>query len=103
MQRDFTRANEKAGLLSLSWNFSRIGLPELSAIVNLVGAWDARSPLGEQLRDSREVDLTLDYRIEEGLFRGFWLRLRGSYLKEDGNPEHGTDFRIILNYDIPLL
>jgi hypothetical protein len=91
MQRNFTRANEKAGLLSFSWNLSRLGLPELSAIVNLVGAWDAKD------------ELTLDYRIEEGLFRGFWLRLRGSYLNEDGNAEDGTDFRAILNYDIPLL
>jgi hypothetical protein len=104
MQRNFTRANEKAGLLSFSWNLSRLGLPELSAIVNLVGAWDAKDELGEQLPDSREVDVTLDYRIEEGLFRGFWLRLRGSYLNEDGNAEDGTDFfRAILNYDIPLL
>ena len=103
MQRNFTRANEKAGLLSLSWNFSRLGLSELSAIVNVVGAWNAKDGLGERLPDSREVDVTLDYRIEEGLFRGFWLRLRGSYLNEDGNAENGTDFRAILNYDIPLL
>jgi len=103
MQRNFTRANEKAGILSLSWNFSRLGVPDLSAIVNFVGAWDAKDELGERLPDSHEVDVTIDYRIDEGLFRGFWLRLRGSYLKEDGNAEHGTDFRIILNYDIPLL
>ena len=39
MQRTFTGADEKAVLLSFSYDFSRLGASGLSAIVNYVEAW----------------------------------------------------------------
>jgi len=103
MQRTFNQAGEKALLLSLSYDFSEIGIEGLSAIATFVEGWDGRV-LGSR-QDAREVDLTIDYRIPKkfGLFEGFWLRLRGSWLDEEGAAQDGTDFRVILRYDFLIL
>ncbi len=39
----------------------------------------------------------------KGWPKGFWLRLRGSYLHETGRNEDGTDFRLILRYETPAI
>jgi hypothetical protein len=104
MQRNFFRADEDAWLVGLSYTFSRLGMSGLSAYANFargVGARDADT--GAALGDHTELDLTIDYRLKEGLWRGFWLRLRGSLLKEDGAAERSKEVRIILNYQIPVL
>ena len=104
MQRNFFRADEDAWLVGLSYTFSRLGMSGLSAYANFargVGARDADT--GAALGDRTELDLTVDYRVKEGLWRGFWLRLRGSLLKEDGADERSKEVRIILNYQIPVL
>ena len=103
MQRDFTQRDEKALLLSLSYDFSTLGLTDLSAIVNFAQGWDAR--VLDRRGDAREVDVTLDYRIppEWGWYEGLWLRLRGSWLDDDRASRDGTDFRVIFRYDFPVL
>jgi hypothetical protein len=101
MQRTFTRQDEKALLASLSYDFSGLGLEGLSAIVNFVAAFDGVSS-GEP-RDAQEIDVTLDYRIGRGWLQSFWLRLRGSWLHEQGREQDGTDFRVILRYDVPVI
>jgi hypothetical protein len=104
MQRNFFRADEDAWLLGLSYSFARLGWPELSLFANYargVGARDENT--GAALGDETELDLTIDYRLNEGTWRGFWLRIRGSLLKEDGAAERRREVRIILNYEIPAL
>ena len=104
IQRDFFRADEDAWLVGLSYTFSRLGLPGLSAFANYARGVDARdADTGEVLGDHTEFDLTLDYRVKEGIWRGLWLRLRGSVLKEDAADERSKEVRIILNYSIPAL
>jgi hypothetical protein len=103
MQRSFTQADEKAVLASVSYDFARLGAPGLSAILNYVEAWDGRV-LG--LRDdARELDLTIDYRIPErfGWYQGLWLRLRAAWLDRERTDKHGTDVRVIVRYDFPVL
>ena len=102
MQRDFTRANEKAVLLGVSWDLARIGIPHVSGFVNFVNGWDA-DVLGRSQQSSRSVDATLDYKVREGFFRGFWLRLRGSWLGDPAASGPATDVRLIINYELPLL
>ena len=53
--------------------------------------------------DYEDFGDTTNYKLAANWGITDWLRLRGSYLNEHGNAEHGTDFRAILNYDIPLL
>ncbi len=103
MQRTFNRAGEKAILASVSYDFSRLGVTGLSTIVNFVQGWDAR--VDGARRDDREVDVTFDYRIPEklGLYQGLWLRVRAAWLEDEGTGKTGTDFRVILRYDFPVL
>ncbi len=103
MQRTFSRAGEKAILASVSYDFSHLGVAGLSTIVNFVQGWDAR--VDGVRRDDREVDVTFDYRIPEklGLYQGLWLRVRAAWLEEEGTGKTGTDFRVILRYDFPVL
>jgi hypothetical protein len=98
MQRSFTTADEKALLASLSYDFSRLGLHGLSLIVNFVAGFDSRLD-----GDAREVDVTFDYRIGEGWLKSFWLRVRGSWLTEEAADRDGTDVRVILRYDFPVI
>ncbi len=101
MQRSFNRAEEKAILASASYDFSRIGVDGLSVIVNFVAGFDGEF-LG-QPRRGQEVDATIDYRVQKGLLKNFWLRIRGSWLSEQGAGRNGTDVRLILRYDIPVI
>jgi hypothetical protein len=101
MQRTFNQADEKALLVSLSYNFSRLGIPDLSAISNFAQGWDG--VVAGRRGDAREFDFTLDYRIGRGRFESLWLRLRASWLKEDTAPHNGTDFRVILRYELPVI
>ena len=103
MQRTFNQAGEKAVLLSLSYDFSHLGVAGVSTIVNFVQGWDGRE-LGVP-GDAREVDATLDYRVpsETSLFQGLWLRLRGAWLDDERTDKNGVDVRVILRYDFPVL
>ena len=51
----------------------------------------------------REINLTLDYRPERTVFQGIWIRLRGAWLDEKHTKRKGSQFRVIFNYDIPIL
>ena len=41
--------------------------------------------------------------IGDGWLESLWLRLRGSWLNEEGRDRDGTDFRVIFRYDIPVI
>ena len=53
--------------------------------------------------DAQEVDVTLDYRLTRGPLRSLWLRVRGSWLRDELAGRDGTDVRVILRYDLPVL
>ena len=103
MQRTFNRADEKALLLSLSYDFSQIGAPGLSTILNFAQGWDGREFEGP--RKASEIDLTVDYRVptRHKIFQGLWLRVRGSWLHVEGRERDGSDVRVILRYEFPIL
>jgi hypothetical protein len=101
MQRTFNREDEKALLASLSYDFSHLGVDGLTLIANFVAGFDGK--LRGVRRDAQEVDATLDYRVPEGWFQGFWLRIRGSWLNEENAGRDGSDVRVILRYDFPVI
>jgi hypothetical protein len=105
MQRAFNLPDEKALLVSVSYDFAGIGVDGLTVIANFVAGFDGKLEAGR--RDSQEIDVTLDYRIKrgflEGFLEGFWLRVRGSFLTDDAADRDGTDFRVIVRYDFPVI
>ena len=89
--------------MSLSYNFSHIGAEGLTAILNFVNGWDGRV-LGIR-GEAREVDVTLDYRLPKrlGLFQGLWLRVRAAWLDDESFDRDGSDVRVILRYEFPVI
>jgi hypothetical protein len=104
MLSDFDRPGEEAWLLGLSYDFKHLGIPGLSAFVNLAWGYDARDISGgDRFTDQWEFDGTLDYRFQEGLLKGLWIRVRGATREIIGGPGDADEIRIIVNYDLPIL
>lgn len=104
MVNDFNRAGEDAWLVGFSYDFRRIGLKGLSAFANFAAGYGARDPMaGVSLPDQKELDVTVDYRMPEGRFQGFWIRLRGGFVDQKVTGDSVEDYRVIVNYEIPLL
>ena len=101
MQKGFNRSDEKAVLASISYDFSRLGAEGLSLILNYAGGFDGRL-LGRR-GQGHELDLTVDYKLKQGWLKSFWLRVRGSWLTERLADRSGSDVRVILRYDFPVI
>lgn len=97
---DFDRANEDAYRIGLSQNFAKYGLPGTSLNVRYTKGRNAVSNDGAPLADSDEIAITADFRPQEGIFKGIWLRVR--YAEADrGSPvADRRDLRFILNYSV---
>ena len=103
MLRDFNRAGEDAWLIGLSYDFADIGLRGLSGFVNYASGNTPDSGVAAT-PDEDELDFTLDYRPPKGLFERFWLRARAAFVDQHGAGANDVnDFRLILNYTLPLL
>jgi hypothetical protein len=101
MQRTFNRPDEKALLASVSYDFSGIGVDGLSAIVNFAAGFDGKAD--GRRSDAQEVDVTIDYRLKHGRLESFWLRVRGSWLNDELAEKDGTEIRVVLRYDVPVI
>jgi len=102
MQETFNRPDEKALLASLSYDFAGLGVDDLSAIVSFVAGFGGKVDGGRS--DRQEVDLTIDYRVsQEGWLDSFWLRVRGSWYKDQSAEHDATQVRLILRYDFPVI
>jgi hypothetical protein len=102
--QDFNRAGENALLGKLSYDFSSLGLTGFTAYPLWVHGWNRVDPITKaSVKQEDEYDLDLQWRPQIKVLKGFWLRTRYAYVDQrDGGPSQ-SDFRIILNYDIPLL
>jgi hypothetical protein len=100
--RDFNRAGEDAWLIGMSYDFENMGWNGLSGFVNYA-AGDTPNSGGKASPDQDELDFTMDYRPQEGIFEGFWLRARAAFIDEHGvGANDFEDYRLILNYTLPL-
>ncbi len=105
---DFNRARQTSFVIGLSYDFGEIGLHGLSAFTNYGYAFADHTSITGVPPRSDEFDITIDYRFKEGLLKNLWIRLRGAWVGFDdpaGGPYYNSinDYRIIVNYDIPLL
>jgi hypothetical protein len=91
MISDFDGAGENSWGVGLSYDFARIGLTGVKAFANY-----AHGELPANQHED-EIDGTIDYRIDRGPLKNFWLRLRYAH-NAPSNQAATEDFRIILNY-----
>ena len=102
MIEDFDRAGENAWLIGLSYHFKRLGLEGLSAYTNYAyGNTPDHGSIASP--DQSEWDITVDYKPQQPLLDGLWLRLRRASVNRDNSGEDLTDYRIILNYEMQFL
>ena len=72
--------------------------------LNYAHGFSARNPTTDQaLPDQSEFDLTVDYRIQTGWLRGFWIRVRNGYVNFDHNGGSTNNVRVIINHELPIL
>ncbi len=102
--QDFNRAGEDAFLTKLSYDFSSLGLTGVTAYALWVHGWNRVDPVSKaSVKQEDEYDLDLQWRPQIKILKGLWLRTRYAYVDQrEGGPSQ-SDFRIIVNYDIPLL
>ena len=102
--QDFNRASENAFLGKLSYDFSSLGLAGVTAYTLWVHGWDRVDPMTKiEVKQEDEYDFDLQWRPKIPLLKGLSLRTRYAYVTQsDGGPSQ-SDFRVIVNYDLPLL
>jgi hypothetical protein len=107
IDQDFNRAKEKAWLVGVAYDFSKVVTPGLSANFNFAWGVDAIDPKTRaNAPDQREYDLTVDFRptwLRPAFLQGMWLRVRGVILDEEGADRLGAQIRVILNWERDLL
>ena len=106
-ERDFDRANEKAWGAGVGYDFGAgtmlpgVRIPGLSVLVRYADGRDAENPsTSSGLPKVREGDFDVTWNIP--WVRGLQFRFRNAYVAESGERVLKA-FRIILNYEIPLL
>jgi outer membrane porin, OprD family len=93
MISDFALDGEQSFGPNLSYHFSKIGLPGITAFASYVqGVLPADNW-------ERELNATMDCRITEGPLQNLWLRLRYAH-NESSWRAPIEDFRVILNYTL---
>jgi hypothetical protein len=107
IDQDFNRADEKAWLAGVAYDFSEVAVKGLSAYFNFAWGWDAIDPQTRaDAPDQKEYDLTVDYRppwLKPAFLQGFWLRVRGAILDREDADHLGNQIRVILNWERDVL
>jgi hypothetical protein len=107
IDQDFDRANEKAVLFGVAYDFSKMLTQGLSAYVNVALGMDAIDPKTRgKAPDQREYDFNIDYRPPwktPSFLQGMWLRVRGVILDQDNAKQLGGQIRVILNWERDLI
>ena len=102
---DYNRANEKAGLVKASYDFTCLGLDGVTAYALYVQGWDRISLTpGKSVSNEHEINFDLQWKPRDGVLKGFWPRIRYAIAGEDVNAKQSThEIRLILNYDVSFL
>jgi hypothetical protein len=103
--KDFNRAGEDAFIVKGSYDFTRLGLEGVTAYALFVHGWDRVDPITkDSVPDENEFNADLQWRPQWKFLKGLWFRVRYAYVYQYEGPEYNLDdFRVIVNYDVPLL
>jgi hypothetical protein len=98
--QDFNRAGEEAFMVKASYDFTRLGLEGVTAYALFVHGWDRVASVANE----NEFDADIQWRPQWKFLKGLWFRTRYAMVHQYERPNDTiNDFRIIVNYDIPLL
>jgi len=102
---DFNRAGENAFIAKVSYDFKRLGLDGTTAYGLFVHGWGKVDPsTKDPVPDENEFNLDVQWRPQWDFFKGLWLRTRYGVVRQyEGPSKYTHDFRVIINYDFPLL
>ena len=102
---DFNRAGESAFMGKVSYDFTRLGLEGVTAYGLFVHGWGRVDPsTRDPVPDENEFDMDLQWRPSWSFLKGLWFRTRYAVVHQYEGPKKYThDFRVIVNYDFPLL
>ena len=103
--QDFNRAGENAYIAKISYDFTNLGLKGVTAYSLFVHGTGRIDPSTKSpVPDENELDLDAQWRPHWDFLKGLWFRTRYAIVQQYQGPESTMhDFRIIVNYDIPLL
>jgi len=103
--QDFNRAGESAFIAKASYDFKRLGLEGVTAYALFVHGWGRVDPsTKDPVPDENEFDMDLQWRPTWKFLKGLWFRARYAYVHQyEGDKSTQHDFRVIVNYDFPLL
>ncbi len=103
--QDFNRAGEDAFMVKASYDFTRLGLKGVTAYALFVHGWGRVDPSTKaSVADENEFNADVQYRPQWKFLKGLWFRVRYANVHQYERPNDTiNDFRVIVNYDIPLL
>jgi hypothetical protein len=106
--QDFNRSGENAFMVKASYDFTRLGLKGVSAYTLWVHGWDRVDPSTKaSVPNENEFDADVQWRPEWKFLKGLWFRVRYANVHQYEGPHNNSnainDFRVIVNYDLPLL
>ena len=103
--QDFNRAEEQAIMPKISYDFSRLGLEGVSSYLLFVHGWGRINPSTKAgVPNENEFNADVQWRPKWSFLNGFSARFRYSRVQQyQGPKDHQDDFRLIINYDFPLL
>jgi hypothetical protein len=101
----FNRAGEEAFMVKGSYDFSRLGLDGVTAFALWIHGWGAIDPLTRaSVYQQDEYDYDLQWIPKSGSLTGLRFRVRYAHVDQRGvSDSSANDFRVIVNYDLPLL
>ena len=100
---DFDQANQNVWGVGLAYDFTRLGLSGLSATTLYAQGTNAVKPgTVDPVANLREGNFSLDYVAPAKVLRGFTFSFQAA-VGSTGAPRLESQFRIIVNYEIPAL
>ncbi len=107
--QDFNRSGENAFMVKGSYDFTRLGLEGVTAYVLFVHGWGRVDPsTKDRVPNENELDADVQWRPQWKFLKGLWFRVRYAMVHQYEGPQTTisntiNDFRVIVNYDLPLL
>jgi hypothetical protein len=106
--QDFNRSGEDAFMVKASYDFKRLGLEGITAYTLFVHGWGRVNPSTKvSVPDENEFDADVQWRPQWKFLKGLWFRVRYANVHQYEGPHDKNnainDFRVIVNYDLPLL
>jgi hypothetical protein len=103
--QDFNRAGENAFMVKGSYDFTSLGLQGVTAYALFVrGSHRVDPSTGISVPNENEFDADVQWRPQWKFLKGLWFRGRYANVHQYEGPKNTiNDFRVIVNYDVPLL